>query len=418
MKYLTRAFQTYRDLATSLRKRKAKQVWLVLLISLLSLQPAFADIPKDNPQPNATGVVTLRGWDAKLGPGITWQASAKYLLFSGSSAGSQAEWTIKGLKNIAYDVNLLLRHVPTSSAGKSVQLKIGPETLQFTLPQTSGDLTTIKLGTATPGEGEHTAFLTGLDDYNDSLMEVYRIVLTPDTIQRWWNPLGQTWETKKVPLIFGSQWYTGNGNFDMPSPMKDVDDARLKRKGYAIVTTEKLKHNLAKLNDFIAHKEALGFSVYVVTEKDHGGGHGAYAADNIRTWLRNNYQNKDILYVLMVGDPDIYQGDVPMAIAKGGISRFERQARVDAGEVKDWYEYTYGVAATDHYYVDLVNETIDADGDGILYSNGDWGKGHSGQWSVLVGRIQVAGEGSQFGKYSDVDAILQKFIDYENEADT
>ncbi|MGI2026029.1 LamG-like jellyroll fold domain-containing protein [Endozoicomonas acroporae] len=417
--FVTPAFKTYQEPATSLRKTRAQQqVWLVLLISLLSLQLTFADIPKGNPQPNPAGVVTLRGWDAKLGAGITWEASAKYLLFSGSSAGSQAEWTIKGLENISYDVNLLLRNVPASSAGKSVQLQIGPETLQFTLAQASGDLTSIKLGTATPGEGEHTAFLKGLDDYNDSLMEVYRIVLTPVNIQRWWNPLGQTWETKRPPLMLGAQWHTGNGNFDTPSPMKDVDDARLNRKGYAIVTTEKLRKNLTKLNDFIAHKEALGFTVYVVTEKDHGGGHGAYAADNIRTWLRNNYQSKDILYVLMVGDPDIYQGDVPMAIAKGGISRFERQAEVDAGEVTDWYEYTYGVAATDHYYVDLVNETIDADGDGVLYSNGDWGKGHSGQWSVLVGRIQVAGEGSQFGKYSDVDAILQKFIDYENEADT
>lgn len=294
--FVNPAFETYRDLAASLRKKRVKQqVWLVLLISLLSLQLTFAEIPKDNPQPNAAGVVTMRGWDAKLGAGITWEASAKYLLFSGSSVGSQAEWTIKGLENISYDVNLLLRSVPASSAGKSVQLQIGPENLQFTLPQTSGDLTNIKLGTATPGEGEHKAFLKGLDDYNDSLMEVYRIVLTPDTIQRWWNPLGQTWETKRPPLILGAQWYTGNGNFDTPSPKKNVD-ARLNRKGYAIVTTEKLRKNLTKLNDFIAHKEALGFTVSVVTEKDHGGGHGAYAADNIRTWLRNNYQNKDILY--------------------------------------------------------------------------------------------------------------------------
>lgn len=413
------AVKMCRNLATSLwQKRVKRQVWLVLLISQLSLPLAFAQIPKVNPQPNAAGVVTMRGWDAKLGAGISWEPSAKHLLFSGRSADSQAEWTIKGLEDIPYNVELLLRHVPASSAGKRIQLQIGPETLQFALPKTSGDLTIVELGTARPGEGEHKALLKGLDDYNDTLMQVYRIVLTPRTFQRWWNPLGQTWETKKLPLMFGAQWHTGKGNFHTPSPLKDVDDDRLKRKGYAIVTTEKLKRNLTKLNDFIAHKEALGFTVHVVTEKDYGGGHGAYAADNIRTWLRNNYQDKGILYVLMVGDPDIYHGDVPMAIAKGGISRFKRQANVDAGKVTDWHEYTYGVAATDHYYVDLENKTIDADGDGVLYSSGDWGKGHSGHWSVLVGRIQVAGEDSQFGKYSDVDAILQKFIDYENEADT
>jgi hypothetical protein len=208
--------------------------------------------------------------------------------------------------------------------------------------------------------------LEGIDAYSSELMQVYRIVLTPSVIERWWNPMAHQWETEKLPNILGGQWSNGNGWFPSTPPLRDVDDTRLDRKGYVIITTEALKNGLEKLDDFIAHKESLGFTVYVATENDFGVGHGVYAADNIRTWLRNNYESKDLLYALMLGDADIYEGTVPMAAAKGGVDRFTRQAVVDSGEAYDEYEYTYSVSATDHYYVDLEHENIDANGNGVL----------------------------------------------------
>jgi hypothetical protein len=389
------------------------------LAAMFSVQLGYAEIPKINPQPNSAGVVAVRAWDAQLGSGITWQSNAKYLLFDASSSGSQATWAVKGLKDISYDVNLILRSVPAASAGKKIRLQVGSESFEHTLSE-SGQVN-IKLGSVTPGAGDHAAVLEGIDAYSSELMQVYRIVLTPSVIERWWNPMAHQWETEKLPNILGGQWSNGNGWFPSTPPLRDVDDARLDRKGYVIITTEALKNGLEKLDDFIAHKESLGFTVYVATENDFGVGHGVYAADNIRTWLRNNYESKDLLYALMLGDADIYEGTVPMAAAKGGVDRFTRQAVVDSGEAYDEYEYTYSVSATDHYYVDLEHENIDANGNGVLYDGGDFGQsgaGHSGHWDVLVGRIQYAGEESDFGTMADVDAIFQKIIDYETETDT
>lgn len=51
--------------------------------------------------------------------------------------------------------------------------------------------------------------------------------------------------------------------------------------GYTIITTSEINNTSQKLEDFIAHKESLGFDVQVVTEADFGGGVGDVAVENI-----------------------------------------------------------------------------------------------------------------------------------------
>jgi hypothetical protein len=104
----------------------------------------------------------------------------------------------------------------------------------------------------------------------------------------------------------------------------DAAQAGVNSTGYAIITTNTLKNNSTKLASFITHKQNRGFTVYVVTETlctctntgvtsdGWGGGTGSTSAVNIRTWLKNNYLSKDLLYVLLIGNPNPDSGNVAM----------------------------------------------------------------------------------------------------------
>jgi len=161
--------------------------------------------------------------------------------------------------------------------------------------------------------------------------------------------------------------------------------------GYVIITTSAIEANSTKLGDFVTHKQSLGFDVQVITEADFGGGVGDVAVENIRSWLQSNYLSDNIEYVLLIGNPDPCTGDIPMKILwplRAGV----------------YY------AVSDYYYVDLTCDW-DRDGDG-LYAEfvDDFGIGIVDRyWEVIVGRIPY------YGSISDLDAILQKSIEYENE---
>jgi len=75
---------------------------------------------------------------------------------------------------------------------------------------------------------------------------------------------------------------------------------------YVILTTNAIVEESQKLDDFIQHKESMGFHVLVVTEDDFDHLEGDYPnkkPDKIRQWLIENYQEMGIEYVLLVGDP-------------------------------------------------------------------------------------------------------------------
>ncbi|RLF57686.1 MAG: hypothetical protein DRN27_07280 [Thermoplasmata archaeon] len=176
---------------------------------------------------------------------------------------------------------------------------------------------------------------------------------------------------------------------------------------YVIITTNKIESDSHKLDDFIQHKEKLGFEVLVITEDDFEHLEGPYPnkrADKIRQWLVDNYYEMDIEYVLLIGDPTpdgISQYSIPMKMFSdrflGGILNF----------------MTERDSPSDYYYADLDSNwnriAKGYCGDYLDYKEGDI----NADPEVFVGRIPVYN-----GNMGELDHILQKTIDYENEEDT
>jgi len=167
--------------------------------------------------------------------------------------------------------------------------------------------------------------------------------------------------------------------------------------GYAIITTGSIIENSSRLGAFAEWKGSCGYDVYLVSENQWGGGYGNTAADNIRNWLKNNYQAKNLKYVLLIGDPDPSNGDVPMKML---------WPRKNATTYTD---NNYRQSPSDIYYADLTGNW-DRDGDGF-FGEGDDDMGTGGidtNWEVYVGRIPF------YGNVTELDSILVKLMDYEN----
>jgi hypothetical protein len=184
----------------------------------------------------------------------------------------------------------------------------------------------------------------------------------------------------------------------LPSVLSDASSdvaasALPSQASYMIITTSAIKSHSSKLAAFVAHKEAQGYSVAVATEANWGGGKGNSAADNIHDWLQSHYTGMGIQYVLLIGNPDPTQGDVPMK-------------SIYLSDTDPDYP-------TDYYYSALTFNW-DADGDGRY---GEWGNDFSGKLApeqeVLVGRIPVYS-----ADYTSLDKILAKTISYQDSLDT
>lgn len=163
--------------------------------------------------------------------------------------------------------------------------------------------------------------------------------------------------------------------------------------GYTIITTNAITSGSTKLQAFIDHKTARGFTVDLVTESKWGGGTGDAAANNIRAYLQAGYLYKATKYVLLIGNPNPTDGDVPMKML--------------------WPRYgqeSYQEAPSDYYYADLTGNW-DLNGDGYAGEETDIGPGGiDGLPEVIVGRIPF------YGDFTALDSILQKTIDYESGA--
>ena len=167
---------------------------------------------------------------------------------------------------------------------------------------------------------------------------------------------------------------------------------------YAIITTNAIVAGSSLLDDFVIHKEERGHHVLVVTESEYGSLTGQSpngTAEKIRQWLKNNYVGYGIEYVLLLGNPHPSTSDVPMKMC--------------------WPRYSmvsYRESPTDAFYADLTGNW-DLDGDG---NYGEWRQdtatgGVDFANEVYVGRIPVYNT-----DYAVLDSILQKTMDYENEA--
>ena len=174
---------------------------------------------------------------------------------------------------------------------------------------------------------------------------------------------------------------------------------------YVIITTNTIKSNSTKLSDFIMCKRACGHSVRIVTEGTSAGDtryvSGDTAderADNIRAWLKSHYLTDGIEYVLLIGDPhpDNFTSStsVPMKMC---------YPRNGAG--------SYEEAPSDMFFAELSGDW-DLDGDNHYGEYvGDYGSGGADKYcEVHVGRIPF------YNSYADLDSILQKMIDYSNDA--
>lgn len=161
--------------------------------------------------------------------------------------------------------------------------------------------------------------------------------------------------------------------------------------GYVIITTSTIVNNSSKLDEFINAKENMGYTVTLVTESEWGGGTGDNAAENIHDWLEDNYVNLNLQYVLLIGDPDPSDGDVPMKML------WPRRNATNYTQYKE--------APSDYYYSDMTGNW-DLDGDGYFGEYGDdTGTGGCDKnFEFIVGRIPY------YGSVSDLDNILTKLV--------
>lgn len=132
--------------------------------------------------------------------------------------------------------------------------------------------------------------------------------------------------------------------------------------GYAIITTTNVVEKSQKLEDFIKNKIIRGFSVFIVTEEDWASDivnsseyppKGDAAANFVREWLVENYENKNLKYALLIGNPDPVQGDVPMKLLW-----------INCDGYTDAYDVLYGDyhVPSDWFYSDLSgNWNLDGD---------------------------------------------------------
>ncbi|MFX1572522.1 MAG: C25 family cysteine peptidase [Promethearchaeota archaeon] len=173
---------------------------------------------------------------------------------------------------------------------------------------------------------------------------------------------------------------------------------------YLIITTNAIESNSDKLDDFIRYKQALGFSVVVITEDEYGSATGQQRVFNIRSWLQNHYVSDSIEYVLLIGNPDPDDptdgsdsiGDLPMLMC------------YPEGSWNPGWPYN---TPTDYIYADLTGNW-DSDGDGYY---GEWGYQESSPNDagvdfvpeVYVGRIPVYSS-----DYATLDNILQEIINH------
>ncbi|RLF57687.1 MAG: hypothetical protein DRN27_07285 [Thermoplasmata archaeon] len=180
---------------------------------------------------------------------------------------------------------------------------------------------------------------------------------------------------------------------------------------YVIITTNKIQEGSIKLDDFIQHKENLGFSVLIVTEDEFNNVQGEppnKRPEKIRQWLINNYETMGIKYVLLIGDP------VPETYLWLGFFKqlFVKDYSIPMKVVRD-FDVSFHEFPTDFYYADLDDWNYNNNrmhGDVEDYEHMDLVP------EIYVGRIPVYGT-NPFYKYdlSTVDHILEKIINYENE---
>lgn len=183
------------------------------------------------------------------------------------------------------------------------------------------------------------------------------------------------------------------------SPALDAQAATTPDNSLLIITHSSFQNSSTALWNFIAHKQAMGWTVCEADEYTWAGQTGLVgdaAAQRLRAYLQAYYPYKYAYrkYLLIIGDPDMDWGNVPM---------------------KRTWPYWFGASlGTDYYYADLrgpdgTASSWDLNGNGNYGELGDFGTGGIDTVpEMIVGRIPF------YGDVAEVDSILQKIINYED----
>lgn len=161
-----------------------------------------------------------------------------------------------------------------------------------------------------------------------------------------------------------------------------------------VITTSDIQKASARLDDYLAHKRKMGFTVDLVNETAWAGGTDAVAAERIREYLKKVYRSYH--YLLIIGDPR-YDSQVPMKKT-----------------YPYWFDFPHtGDINTDYYYADLTGNW-DRNGNGFYAEwQRDGGLSDFGPGGVDLVPELVVGRIPYYGKPEDLDKILAKTIRYE-----
>jgi hypothetical protein len=176
-----------------------------------------------------------------------------------------------------------------------------------------------------------------------------------------------------------------------PTGQKNIDD-------YVIITTTDIATAISS-SDFLTWKQALGYTVKIVniTDPEITRQPGHDLAERIRNFLRANYLDWGIVYVLIIGD----SATIPMRYCYPDKTNHENTAGTPGG--------SGGEVPTDYYYADLSNtddESWDYDGDGFY---GEYGQDHPDFLpEIFVGRIPI-------NDLSRIQYTLEKTMAFEQD---
>ena len=177
----------------------------------------------------------------------------------------------------------------------------------------------------------------------------------------------------------------------------------------AIVTTEAIRQTATKLPNYINFKISNGYQVRVVTEGQYqdenhyqAAGYSLQRSINIRNWLIAH--SSDIDAVLLIGDPRYWPVNPNLSVPMLYCYPFNGDSPVPLQGDGTWID-----VPTDMFYAELTGNW-DLDGDGIYGEfNGDYGYLGADKLAELhVGRIPF------YGNYANLNAILDKFIEFED----
>jgi hypothetical protein len=173
-----------------------------------------------------------------------------------------------------------------------------------------------------------------------------------------------------------------------------------------VLTTDRLAADSLLLPRFLAFRAAEGWDVDLATEADWDEPTGAVDDSRqarIRAYLQARYASDPGAYLLLIGDPDPEQGDLPMleSYPVEALTRYYPDSTAD----------NMSPTPTDFYYAELSGDW-DCDGDGLPWDYPDDADCMDREPELFVGRLPVYG-----GDVDALDALLERILARDLEAD-